>query len=170
MSALKKIDAQIRGISTRSSAFRGAVQACAVAIVEHAKDSGDCSRALTLCAAIGMASDRVKLINWFGLVSPINVTFTSDVTKRRVGLRKSDSKAYNPFNVEKAKALLYHEVGKSDDELTEEMTAGAVNTLILKLAKKLRREMDEGHVAANDKDAVAAKIVALEQAAVAVAA
>lgn len=166
----KKIDALIRGIATRSVSFREAVQNCAVMIVEEAKDTNNCSRALTLCAAVGMASDRAKLINWFTLVSPINVTFTSDVAKRRVGLRKSDSKAYNPFNVELAKATLYHTVGKSDDDLTEELTSGQVNTLILKLAKKLRREMDEGHVAANDKEAVTAKIAALEQAAIAVAA
>lgn len=167
---LKKIDANIRGITTRGAAFRATVQATAILIVEHAKEHGDCSRALKLVTAIPMASDRVKLINWFGLVSPINVTFTSDVTKRRVGLRKNDSKAYNPFDMNKAKALNYWEVGKSDDDATEELTSSAVNTLILKLAKKLRREMDEGHVAANDKDAVTAKIAALEQAAVAVAA
>lgn len=169
MSQLKKIDALIRGIGQRSVSFRNAVQACAVLIVEHAKDSNDCSRALKLVASVGMASDRVKLIQWFGLVSPINVTFTSDVTKRRVGLRKSDSKAYNPFDVDKAKATSYWTVGKSDDDMTEEMTAAAVNTLIGKLAKKLRRELDEGHVAANDKDAVVKKIAAIE-AAMAVAA
>lgn len=166
----KKIDSLIRGIAARTIAYREAVQAAAVMIVEHAKDTNDCSRALKLVAAVGMASDRVKLIAWFGLVAPINITFTSDVTKRRVGLRKTDSKAYNPFNIDMAKATKYWTVGKSDDDQTEEMTAGAVNTLILKLAKKLRRELDEGHVAANDKDAVTAKIAALEQAAVAVAA
>lgn len=170
MSNLKKIDAKIRGIATRGQSFRQAVQDCAVMIVAHAAESNDCSRALILAAAIPMASDRVRFINWLSIVSPINVTFTADVAKRRVGLRKSDSKAYNPFNVDKAKTLMYWEVGKTDDEQTEEMTASVVNTLILKLAKKLRREMDEGHVAANDKEAVTAKIVALEQAAVAVAA
>jgi hypothetical protein len=170
MSQLKKIDALIRGIGQRSVSFRNAVQTAAVLVVEHAKDSNDCSRALSLVAAVGMASDRVKLIQWFGLVSPINVTFTSDVTKRRVGLRKSDSKAYNAFNIDKAKSLNYWEVGKSDDDMTEELTSGAVNTLILKLVKKLRREMDEGHVAANDKDAVEAKITALQSAVNAVAA
>lgn len=166
----KKIDALIRGIANRTISYRAAVQACAVLVVEHAKETNDCSRALKLCEAVGMASDRVKLITWFGMVSPINVTFTSDVKKRRVGLRKSDSKAYNAFNVDRAKALEYWTVGKTDDEMTEELTAGAVNTLILKLVKKIRREVEEGHVAANDRDAVEAKIAALQSAAVAVAA
>jgi hypothetical protein len=166
----KKIAANIAGIARRGKALRESVQTTAVMIVEHAKATNDCSQALSLVAAIPMASDRVKLIAWFGLVSPINVTFTADVAKRRVGLRKPDQKAYKAFDVAKAKTLMYWEVGKSDDELTEELTSAAVNTLILKLAKKLRGQLDEGKVAANDKDAVVAKITALEKAATAVAA
>lgn len=166
----KKIDAMIRGIAQRTTNFRDAVQGCAVAIVEHAKDTNDCSRALALVAAVGMASDRVKLIQWFGIVSPINVTFTSDVAKRRVSLRKLDAKGYMPFDVARAKELRYHTVGKTDDDITEELTSGEANTLILKLVKKLQGRLDKGEVAANDKEAVEAKIVALKAAAVAVAA
>lgn len=166
----KKIDALIRGIATRSVKFREAVQSCAILIVEEAKETDNCSRALSLAAAVGMASDRVKLIQWFAIVSPINVTFTSDVEKRRVGLRKLDSKGYMPFDVDKAKALNYWEVGKSDDDLTEELTSGEANTLILKLVKKLQGRLDKGEVAANDKDNVIAKIAALKSAATAVAA
>jgi hypothetical protein len=162
MSNLKKIDANIRGIAKRGQAMRVSVQATAEMIVAHAKDTNDCSRALNLVAAVPMASERVKLIQWFALVSPINVTFTADVTKRRVGLRKSDSKGYNAFNIERAKVLSYWTVGKDDDTATEELTSAAVNSLIAKLAKKLRRELDEGHVAANDKAAVKAKIAALD--------
>lgn len=164
MSQLKKIDANIRGIAKRGKAMRLSVQATAVLIVEHAKESNDCSRALNLVAAIPMASERVKLIQWFGLVSPINVTFTADVAKRRVGLRKSDAKGYNAFNVERAKVLEYWTVGKDDDAETEALTTAAVNTLIQKLAKSLRKKLDDGKVAANDIANVTAKVTALEKA------
>lgn len=111
-----------------------------------------------------MASDRVKLIQWFGLVSPINITYTADVSKRRVSLRKdTTSKAYNPFDVTKAKATLYHTVGKSDDEITEELTSAETNSLLLKLAKKLAKRLEAGEVAANDVDKVTAKIAGLRQ-------
>jgi len=166
----KKIDALIRGIGKRSVSLREAVQACAVLIVEHAKDTNDCSRALALVTAVGMASDRVKLIQWFGMVSPINITFTADVTKRRVGLRKNGMTNYAPFDLPKARSLSYWTVGTDDDKQTEELTSASVNTAILKLAKRLQSNLDKGRVAANDTDSVVAKIAALRQAAVAVAA
>ena len=57
------------------------------------------------------------------------------------------------------------EGGDDDDEITEDLTSGEANSLILKLAKKLAKRLDAGEVAANDKDAVTAKIAALRSAA-----
>ena len=162
-SNLKKIDALIRSIGTRGTTLRETIQSAACLIVAHAKESNDCSRALTLCAAVAFASDRVKLIQWFGMVSPINVTFTADPAKRKVRLRQVGSPAYVAFNVEKAKALNYWTVGKSDDELTEAMTTAEVNSMILRLAKRIRKELAERHAASgNDNSAITAKLAALE--------
>lgn len=165
----KKIDALIRGIAQRTVKFREAVQSCAVLIVEEAKETDNCSRALSLASAVGMASDRVKLIQFFALCG-INVTYTSDASKRSVRLFKVGSKGYRPLSVETANSLKYWEVGKDDDALTEDMTSGAANDRVLKLAKYFQKRLDAGEVAANDIDNVKAKIIALRNVATVTAA
>lgn len=159
---LRKINAQIAGIRGRTTGFREATQKTAVAIVEFAAGEGDgnVTPALALCAAVGFASDRVKLIQWFALAG-ISITYTSDVTKRRVGTFKVGAKGYRPLSVEVAKSNNYWEIGKDDDKLTEDMTSGAANDRVLKLAKYFQKRLDAGEVPANDIDNVKAKIVAL---------
>lgn len=168
---LKAIDTKIASIRKRVGTLRTDIAACAVLIMAHAKEHGDCSRALRLVEVVPMASERVRLINWFKAFSPINVSWNAEASKRRVGYNKPDAKAYNDFNLDGAKANPYYDFGKSDDDETADMldSAGA-NTFILRLADKMQKRIDKGEVAANDKDNVIAKIAALRQAATAVAA
>lgn len=170
MTTLKKIDANIASIKRRGTALRVSIAATALMVMEHAKNHGDTSRALKLVEAIHTASERVKLIQWFNAFSPINVTFTADASKRKVGLLSPDAKKYNAFDLDGAKANPYYNWGKSDDEQTEALTSAETNTSILRLASRFQKRLDAGEVAANDRENVIAKVQALRQAAVAVAA
>ena len=171
MDAKKVIDTKIASIRRRGTTLRGDTQKCAVLIMEHAKETGDCSRALRLVEALTSASERVMLIDWFKNYSPINVTWNKDAGKRRIGYNKPDAKAYNAFNLDGARANNYFDVVKSDDEQTANLLdAPGANTFILALAERMQKRVDKGEVAANDKDNVVSKIAALRLAAVAVAA
>lgn len=168
---LKAIDTKIASIRRRTTTLRADIAAVALLIMTHAKEHGDCSRALRIVEAVPQASERVKLINWFKAFSPINVSWNADASKRRVGYNKPTATSYNEFNLDGAKANVYYEFGKTDDEETAALLDGpGANTFILKLADRMQKRVDKGEVAANDKDNVIAKIAALRQAATAVAA
>lgn len=160
---LKKINANIASIKRRSGALRATIAETAVMVIEHAKEHGNCTPALRLVEAVPMASERVKLVQWFTAFSPINVTWNADVTKRRVGLRLPDAKLFNEYNLDGAKANPYYDYGKSDDDQTADLLgAGDVNDMISKLVKRLRGRLERGEVAANDREAIAAKVTALQ--------
>ena len=170
MSNLKNIDSRITSIRKRSGSLRTSIAECAVLIVEHAKEHGDCSRALKLCEAVPMASERVKLVQWFGLYSPINVTWAKDADKRRVGMRKMDAKGYNPFNLDGARVNPYYELTNDDDDTVKLLGSGDLNDLVLKLVKKFTGKLEKGEVVANDRENIEAKLAVLRTAATAVAA
>lgn len=101
---LKRIDDLIKQVPAKYKAAHDLVQEAAIAIVEHAAAYGDCTRALTLCRAIPVNQSR-SLIMWFMAVSPIGVLFSKSKKDDKVRLLKDTSAAYNPFDLEKAKAL-----------------------------------------------------------------
>lgn len=169
---LKAIDSKIAGIRRRGTTLRSDAAECAVMIMDHANTHGDCSRALRLVEALPFASERVKLINWFKAFSPINVTWNAEASKRKVGYNKPDAKSYNAFNLDGAKANPYYEYGavSDDDETAKLLGTADVNSDILRLADREQRRVDNGLIAANDKEAVIAKIAALRNVATVTAA
>lgn len=159
--ALKAIDTKIASIRRRTGTLRSDIAACALLIMSHSKEHGDCSRALRLVEAVPMASERIKLMTWFRDFSPINVTWNADASKRRVGYLPSTAKNFNEFNIDGATANPYFEYGKSDDQQTADLLAADLNDKALALAKRFEKALGEGKVAANDVDNVKAKIIAL---------
>lgn len=163
------IDAGIAWVKNTGSKFDATVHQVAVAIMRHAKDSGDCSRALKLVLAMPKSARRAALINWFGHFSPINVTMDKDVAKCKVGLRKQDAKLYMPFDVDGADANPFY-LWEKEPGVDVPLSSGELNELILKLVKRVSGKMDKGEVVANDRDNLEAKIKVLREAATAVAA
>lgn len=167
MKFMQKLDTKegiasgIKWVKTTGSKFDATVHAIAVAIMRRAKEHGDCSQALQLYLAMPKSNRRAALIKWFGHFSPIIITPNADVTKCKVGLRKPDAKAYMPFNIDGADANPYYDWEK-DKELEALMTSGDLNDLILKLVKRVRGKVDEGKVAANDREAIEARLTALQ--------
>lgn len=91
---LKKIDGMIKGVIKGYGTVQNLVHETALAIVQHAKDYGDCSRAKTLCRAVP-ARERNSLIGWFTLFSPIGVQMGGSAADDKVKLL--DDKAVEKF-------------------------------------------------------------------------
>jgi hypothetical protein len=72
VSGLKKIDGMIKGVQKGYSSAENLVQETALAIIVHAKDFNDCSRAKTLVRSVP-ARERNLLVAWFGHFSPIGI-------------------------------------------------------------------------------------------------
>ena len=139
---LRQIDAAIRGIHKRYENARDAVQTVAVAIVEHAagKGNGDCSRAANLCRALPNHLRR-SLVVWFQQVSPINVTMGKTAKDDTSRLRKDDSKLYNPFNIDKARALNWYD-NPNDDNPADEPNIIYGGGVFEDIIKQLDRMLD----------------------------
>lgn len=105
----KRINTMVGRIRRSYEGVQERVQQCAIAIVEHANLYGDCTQAKNLCRAIP-ARERNSLVGWFMLVSPIGVLLDkSSPAKDKARFIKEDSKAYNPFDLDKANALKWYD-------------------------------------------------------------
>lgn len=133
---LKAIDALIAKVPDAYAKAHDAVQAAAVAIVEHAMNYGDCSRALTLTRTIPVNQAR-SLIIYFMTVSPIGVLLSKSKKDDKVRLLQDTSKAYNPFDMDKAKALAWWtmDADKAEKEAIDIFAGGVFDSVIGLLTK-----------------------------------
>lgn len=154
------IDAGIKWVRAAGKNFDSYVHQIAVAIIRHTKEHGNCTRALQLVLAMPKSARRSALITWFRAFSPINVTMAKDVKDCKVGLLKNDSPRYNAFNVEGAALTPYYEYEKEPGVDTE-FTSGEMNDLIERMVKRIMTKLEEGKVAANDRDNIEAKLAVL---------
>lgn len=100
----KQIDELIKQVPGAYAKAHDIVQEAAVAIVRHAYNFGDCSRALILVRTIPIQQAR-SLITYFMTVSPIGVRLSENAKDDKVRFISKDSKSYKDFDIEKAKSL-----------------------------------------------------------------
>lgn len=105
---LKQIDAKIKSIKTNYVKVREQVQIAAIAIITHASEYGDCTRAVKLIRAIP-ARERNSLIGYFSLYSPIGVQLGKTAIDDKCRFIKETSKNYNIFNLEGARANMWYD-------------------------------------------------------------
>ncbi len=136
VAGLKAIDALIAKVPGAYAKAHDAVQQAAVAIVEHAMNYGDCSRALTLVRTIPVNQAR-SLIIYFMTVSPIGVLLSKNKKDDKVRLLQDTSKAYNPFDMDKAKALSWWtmDAEKAEKEAIDIFSGGVFDSVIGLLTK-----------------------------------
>lgn len=84
-SGLAKIDGMIKGVIKGYGTVQNLVHETALAIVQHAKEHGDCSRAKMLARAVP-ARERNSLVGWFTLFSPIGVQMGGSAADDKVKL------------------------------------------------------------------------------------
>lgn len=139
---LKAIDALIKKVQPSYQKSHDLVQQTAVAIVEHAQAYGDCTRALHLVKAVPVQQRR-SLIMFFMHVSPIGVLLAKAEKDCKARFIKEDSKAYNPFNIELAKATPWHLMDEAQAAAEAiSIGSGEVWDQLLKLAEKLKNAKD----------------------------
>lgn len=146
---LKQIDKGIRELKGIVENVNQRVQGLAVAIISHAKDHGDCSRALTLVNALPSTFRREFLIRFFRHFGSIGI----DVKGQKVRLISADTKGYRGFDVDGAKANNWYEAadaaGNRADWYTgpapaqfEPNTLGDFGQNIVNFSERLSKQLD----------------------------
>ena len=156
---LKTINSNIKLISRNYAKVNGLVQDTAVAIIAHCQATGDATAALRLVQAMPKSARRGLVIDFFAKYSPIGM----NVANGKVGLHKPEAKAYNPFDVDGARANPWYEGEKADKEDLPDTTLEAANKMIFAVAAKLQKNLDDGRVAANDVEPIKAQIALLKE-------
>lgn len=158
LNGLKAIDALIAKVPGAYAKAHETVQAAAIAIVEHAMNYGDCSRALTLVRTIPVNQAR-SLIIYFMTVSPIGVLLSKNKKDDKVRLLPDTSKAYNPFDMDKAKALSWWtmDAEKAEKEAIE-IFSGGVFDAVIGLLTKITKNESKGKVYTADAIATAEQL------------
>lgn len=139
MLTLKQIDGRIPRLRGRYANINNDVQEIAVSLVHHANATGDCDRAKRLIRAIPPKM-RSMLKNWFGEVSPINVSTDGE----KVSLRKEGKKNYMPFDIERAKANIWYEDPFKMEPEPELNTIETYYNSFERLFDKMERETKDG--------------------------
>lgn len=154
---LKQIDGQIKRVRTNGVKYNDLVQTVAVAIIRHAEEHGDCSRALKLVQALPMSNRRTLLVKFFATYAPIGM----NVAKGLCRINKGDKAAR--FNVAGAEANPWHVVAEKDEEEIPDTTLADVRDMFERLGKKVAKLLEEGKVAANDVEPIRARVKALNE-------
>lgn len=155
---LKKIDSNIKRVVTNGQKLNVLIHETAVMIASHAKEHGDCTRALTLVKAMPASMRRTMLVLWFNTFTPIRVVEKND----KVGMLKAEDKGFTPFDIEAGTAKPFYELAEKNPE--KEYDFAALVALVERLGKSIEKKVEDGKVPANDvgkaKD-MAAKVKAL---------
>lgn len=151
--SLKVIDRQIKTIVTNAAKLNVLIHETAVLIAEHAKEHGDCTRALSLVKAMPASMRRTMLVLWFDTYTPIRVVDKND----KVGMLKPEQKGYTPFDIEGGKETPFYELAEQNPE------AGILDfdklvALVGRLGKQIEKRIEEGKVA--EADVESAKAIA----------
>jgi hypothetical protein len=153
--SLKIINANIKRVATNAAKLNTLVQTTAILCIQHAQDHGDANPAMRLIAALPKTVRRNALSKWFGTYSPINATV------EKCSLRKPDSKAFNAFNLEGARANNWYEMPELDKEEIF-LTAEDFDDNVVSLTKRMQKKLDDNKVLAADIPAFTQKLAALK--------
>lgn len=146
-SSIKNIDALISASSKAYGSAHEKVQEAAVAIIVHADQYGDCSRAKTLCRSVP-ARERNSLIGFLILYSPIGVSMGKTAADDKCRFVRDDSNVMKflpngeprkyVFNVEAAKAnKWYDDPNRSNPAPKTLNTLGAFYDDLDKMLKRM---------------------------------
>ncbi len=138
---LAEINRRITGLRTRRNNNRTAIQECAVGIVEHANEHGDCTAAHRMLRAIEPRL-RPQVRKWFGLVSPISVKMGKTANDDKSSLRKPGANGYNPFNIDAARVNMWWEV-ETEKSAPKVFNLVSFREDIQKVLKRYENKLDD---------------------------
>jgi len=151
--SLKTIDKNIKTITTNAAKLNILIHDTAMLIMSHAKEHGDCSRALTLANAMPASMRRTMLVAWFDKYSPIRVIQANN----KVGILKPTAKTYVEWNLEGAAAEPFYELAEAVPEKPA-LDFNALMQMVQRLSKQIEKKIEEGAIV--DEDIESAKAVA----------
>ena len=156
------INQTIKKVQTAFGKVNDLVQDAAVAIIVHASLYGDCTGAARLLDAMPKSSRRGLVQTFFTRYSPISVVLDTKTKKMKARLRDTDSKAYNKFDVDGARANKWYESPEAEKE-PEVLTMEDLKTSFDRFIARMKKlAADPKHVAAADKKTIDATISKLE--------
>lgn len=156
--SLKVIDRNIKSVATNASKLNLLIHNTGILILEHAKEHGDCTRALSLVKAMPASMRKTMLVLWFSTYSPIRVMEKND----KVGMLKDTAKGYTPFDIEAARETAFFDLAEQNPEKTYDFKA--LVALVERLGKTIEKKIEDGKVPEEDKasaEAIAAQIKSL---------
>ena len=139
---LKSIDNGIRGIRSSRANYVKNTQTLGLAIIRHAKEHGDCSRALYLVRALGK-KEQQQMIKWFAAFSPIKVTLGKTPKDDKYKFAERDAKTYNDFNIDGATAVHWLDFEKPKAS-PKEFNLNSFRTDLQKLLKRYETLIKDG--------------------------
>jgi hypothetical protein len=156
---LAVINANIKRVAKNSAALNQLIQDTAVLVIQHVEEHRDANPAMRLVAAIPNTMRRGALVRWFETYSPIAISKKgADLTCR---LHKEDSKAYNPFNVDGARANNWFDAQELQNEDIP-MTLDDLEDGFERLIKRMEKKLDDGKVLEADRGAFVARLEAFK--------
>lgn len=160
MSNLKTIDANIVTIRKSGDAFNQLVHETGLLILAHAKEHGDCTRALTVVKAMPASIRRTILVKWISKYSPIRVVEKND----KVGMLKENDKRFTPFDIEGATAEPWFILADKEPE-KDAYDFAAILAMVQRLGKTIEKKIEDNKVKPEDilsAHAVVAALTALK--------
>jgi hypothetical protein len=153
--SLKIIDKNIRTITTNANKLNILIHETAMLVANHAKEHGDCTRALTLVKAMPASMRRTMLVMWFDTFTPIRVVLVND----KVGIAKENTKLFKPWDLELGNETPFYTLAEQNPE-GKEMDFDKIVALIAGLAKRIEKQADDGKV--KEDDIASAKAIAAQ--------
>jgi len=158
--SLKIIDKNIRTIVTNANKLNVLIHDTAMLIANHAKEHGDCTRALSLVKAMPASMRRTMLVLWFDTFTPIRVVLAND----RVGIAKEGTKLFKPWDLELGNETPFYTLAEQNPE-SKIMDFDKLVAMVAGLAKQIEKRIEDGKVKEEDiasAHAIAGQISALK--------
>lgn len=154
----KAINKSIGQIKTAFGKINTLVQNTIVQVITHASLYGDCTGAARLLDAMPKSSRRNLVQIHFQKYSPIAVHLDKKTGKMKAHLRTEDSKAYNKFNIDAARANNWYESAEAEKE-PEVLTLEDFKTQAERFIARMKKlAADTEHVAKADRKTVKATV------------
>ena len=163
MTTLKNIDSNIKRITTNAKKLNELIHSTAIMVIQHAKEHGDCTRALALVKAMPASMRRTMLVLWFETYTPIRVKLNDD----KVGILKETAKNYVAWDIDGATATPFYELAEQNAE-EKVYDYAALVAMVERLSKQIEKKIEAGAVPDADVEkaqALARSVAGLKQAA-----
>lgn len=160
---LKTIDKRVARVSVLGRELNTFIHETGMMIVYHAaptgaspdaKDSGDCTRALSLVRAMPASMRRTMMIEWFQKFTPIRIKLSDNGDKCEFDAKykkeaPADKLAW--WKVSEAAELPFYDIAENTPE-GKTYSLAELLKMVERLSKQIEKKVEEGKVPEEDRD------------------